>query len=168
MKYKIDKKFIIYITITLIVLIVLLLVDLNLTGKLVLSTDFKKDNHYFTILKPTARLDGDKIIAEPIYFDVKVPSAYDTVSIDLDYENNFNNNISIGLIDDNGNPYLKPIEGKDHTFNLWLANKYRFVVSIPQINKNKPVVINGVRLKFQKDNLNLIKYLYLWVKGFIQ
>lgn len=165
MRLKENKLIKIYLAIIIAFLIVLFLLDLNLHNTLVLSSDFNNENHYFTLLKPQARLDGNKIISEPVYFDVKVPSVYDNVIIDLEYVDEFNNKIGVGLVDPKGNPTLQTIS-QTNKFDLWLALKYRFVISIPEIQENAPVQINGIKLIFKREKSNLLKYLYLWVQRF--
>lgn len=176
MKLLLNKnKLILYLLATLLMLIFLFIKDFNINSELGLKTDFKKDTHYFTILKPQARINNNQAISEPIYFDVKVPSAYDSVQIFLDYSNPFNQTIGVGLIDPNENPYLQTIynsELNDESINqnpdfkLWIANSYRFVISIP--NMTNPIEIKGVTLIFHKNNNNLLEYLYLWVKRYIK
>lgn len=57
-------------------------------GRLVTETDFLAPHPFISILKPTDRVEGGRgggVIGSPVYFDVKPPSDFERVTLEVDY-----------------------------------------------------------------------------------
>jgi hypothetical protein len=182
---KIEKTLLLVIKILLILAVVLLFVFLlaqNLvwSGKLEIQTDFSKFTPYFSILKPQPRIilnEGNKVIGEPIWFDVSLPRDFQKASLELIYkdDNGYKFKIGPNIGADWDFKELNNIIDKDGykigsvDFDMAGKNinngKLRFTITIPNFDTNKPIYIKNIKMTFERQPLlseglwlNLINY----------
>ncbi|MEK7159815.1 MAG: hypothetical protein AAB766_04940 [Patescibacteria group bacterium] len=136
-------------------------------GEVVYGHDLSDQGKFIFGLYPVGRIiqssEWQKIIGEPVYFDVYSPRKFKQATVSLRYLNNTGLDAKFGLklnvndwsfymIKMNGLPD-KFVE-QEFDFDLSSAerknNKIRFVVAVPGIEKtNSDLLIDNVRVKFK-------------------
>lgn len=119
------KKFrVLLFTILTFVIIFLFMKVIVPFGEVTYYHDFIGDDKMIGRLSPNDRVNnGNSIIGDPAYFSLYTPRAFDTAKITLEYENEGNKIVELGvLVDRLVNGYdLKPIENNviDELYNSW-------------------------------------------------
>ncbi|MBN1326210.1 hypothetical protein JW977_04525 [Candidatus Falkowbacteria bacterium] len=171
---------IIFILTAVVLFIFLLSQDLVWSGKIEIKTDFFKFSPRISILKPQPRIileEGNKVIGEPIWFDVSLPRDFQKASLEITYQDDNNYLIKIGpntgadwdykeltdIITDGNNKIGKldfDMTGKNIN-----NGKLRFSLTIPNFDINKPIYIKKVKMIFERPELlseglwlNLVNY----------
>lgn len=171
---------IIFILATVGLFVFLLAQDMVWSGKMEIKTDFSKFTSRLSILKPQPRIiidEGNKVIGEPIWFDVSLPRDFKKASLEIIYQDDYNYLIKIGpntgadwdykeltdIINENNSKIGKldfDMTGKNIN-----KSKLRFSITIPNFNANKPIYIKNVKMIFERSPLlneglwpNLVNY----------
>lgn len=150
------------------------------SGKLEIQTDFSKFTPYFSILKPQPRIileQGNKIIGEPIWFDVSLPRDFQKASLQITYNDDYGYTLKIGpnigadwdfkelnnIIDKDG--YKMGSADFDMAGKNINNGKLRFSLTIPNFDTNRPVYIKDIKMTFERPSLlseglwqNLVNY----------
>jgi len=172
---------IIFILVTAILFVFLLAQDLAWSGKLEINTDFTKFSPRISILKPQPRIilaEGNKVIGEPIWFDVSLPRDFQKASLEIVYQDDYDYLFKIGsntgadwdykeltdIIADGNNKIGKAdfdMAGKNVN-----NGKLRFSITIPNFDVNKPIYIKSIKMIFERQAIleeglwqNFINYL---------
>lgn len=135
--------------------------------KISYSHDLSGQGKFIFGLYPVGRIvqgsDWQKIVGEPVYFDVYSPRKFTKAAVSLRYLNNTGLDAKFGLklkVDDWSFYMIKmnalPNKFIEQTFEFDLAeaerikNKIRFVVAVPGIEKkNGDLLIDELRVKFK-------------------
>lgn len=116
----------------------LLYKDFIVSGSLFAVYDFKTQSPFISVLRPQSRVSDiqndmagryfQKILGQPIYFDIRIPRRLDTADITLVYKNIDQPVFELGaLVDKEFESYdLKPIENR--TIEYLLRDKFRWDV----------------------------------------
>jgi len=172
---------IIFILATAILFVFLLAQDMVWSGKLEINTDFTKFSPRISILKPQPRIilaEGNKVIGEPIWFDVSLPRDFQKASLEIVYQDDYDYLFKIGsntgadwdykeltdIIADGNNKIGKAdfdMAGKNVN-----NGKLRFSITIPNFDVNKPIYIKSIKMIFERQAIleeglwqNFINYL---------
>jgi len=182
---KTEKIILLVIKILLILAVIFLFVFLiaqNLvwSGKLEIQTDFTKFTPYFSILKPQPRIiinEGNKVIGEPIWFDVALPRDFQKASLEIVYKDDYGYKLKIGP--NTGadwdfkelNNIINEADYKIGRIDFGMAGKninngkLRFSITIPNFDPSKPIYIKNIKMTFERQPLlaegleqNLVNY----------
>ena len=101
--------------------------DLNPSGVRIMHYDFSHESPQISRLYPANRLDGvtaqgQKVLAEPVYFRVRYPQTYDQAVVDIRYYNQGQSLVQLGLQvqgSEEWSYFLRPIENSTFDSAPW-------------------------------------------------
>ncbi len=102
--------FITYLLISCLVVAVLAVREYNLSGTRSFTFDVAKHGPFHSVLVPQARVDGNRILHEPVYLDVRMPTLYDTAEVQMTYTNPSAPIVRMGYVLPDGGMTLRTIE----------------------------------------------------------
>jgi len=152
---------------------------INPSGELIVKYDFcQKETSYFSGLSPYGRVLNleksenncfQKMIIDPVYFDVRLPQTYREVSVESVYkQKKYDDIFQVGVSTDPGNwqwnfGTQQTVFGEYKiykTVNLSLSNavfsdnRYRFIISAPGLDESSgEVEFHKINLIFKKPAL---------------
>lgn len=145
--------------------ILLVLIDLNFSGTRIFQYDIGKDSAVISQLYPEQRLEGvhsrkQRIVSQPIYFNVLYPHRYDTAVVTIDAENVYYKDWKIGIqrIDDNDWKYDLYEPDEKGTASISLENarvidrQIRFIIAIDELDNIK-MYISRIEVTLKRNSL---------------
>ncbi len=142
--------------------------DLNPSGVRIMHYDFLHESPQISRLYPANRLagvtaEGQKVLAEPVYFRVRYPQAYDQAVVDIRYVNQGQSLVQLGLQVQGSQEwsyFLRPIENNSFdsapwsrvtsgTMSLWQRQ--------PQFTSVNDFLSGYYNLKVGAYNFNLLR-----------
>jgi hypothetical protein len=118
-------------------------------GHLVVEYDFENESPFISLLKPRGRVDQtiytdenndyyQKILIDPVYFDVKLPRQFDTAKVSIQYKNPYEPILELGIAPGEDSPYfyLQPMENKLIDHLMYAKNWYK-------IRENKTILLQN-------------------------
>lgn len=129
-----------------VLLILVIMTDLNVNGTRSFVYDIGKDSAVISQLFPAQRLEGvklgkQKIVSQPIYFNVLYPHRYDTAIVTIEAENLYNKEWKIGIQRTGNDDWIYDLyePDKSGTASIPLQNsrvtdrRIRFILSIDEV-----------------------------------
>jgi len=175
--YKIIK--IILILIPIIILAVLVYKDFNPSGYLKVGYDFCREEPFISKFSPLGRvlaverINGacsQKMVIDPVYFDVRLPQKFNTARVKLWYQKNSQTPLKIGpavdlsawqwqlkdinYIRDDGD-WQVGVASYDLFLSSMDGNRLRFLVSSPKLtDSGQEVIFKKIAIEFMRPPLS--------------
>lgn len=157
------NRFYIYLGLSFAAVMFFVAVDFNFSKQLIIITDFKNSQPYVDTLFPPANVKYNLITTLPVFFKVHLPNYYDRVYFSLEAENYSKSRIFIGTVI-GPQVNLLPISDDLGEMPVPHDKEIKYILTTSDGKLSDPVMINSLKLRFERDKLDLNGYLQLCLK----